>query len=277
MGLIEIHPRTFSQRFGETPSAQRTFVETPDVATFEALPALGSEHPEYAALKCASVEKTTGYGGDPDQVSYQISYAPAPTCEQEPHPLSRCDRWSIGTSGSNTPVTTWFDGGVETPLVNSAGDVITGYNKRRLEMRLSVSGNRADLPMATARTVVNAVNATAWGGGVAGSWLCSGSSAQQHTELVGTEVVDFWAVSFEFLYSAELWTLTVPDVGLYHISGGVRRRAMVADADGNYIPSPKPVPLNSDGTLKTSGDPDLLDRTIYREIDFGTYFGDPPT
>ena len=26
MGRIEIHPRTFSQRFGETPNAQRTFI-----------------------------------------------------------------------------------------------------------------------------------------------------------------------------------------------------------------------------------------------------------
>lgn len=165
MGLIEIHPCMFSQRFGETPSAQRTFVETPDVATVEALPALGSEHPEYAAMRCTAVQKTTGYGGDPDQISYAISYAPAPSCEQEPSPLQRCDRWSIGTSGSSVPSTTWFEDGVEKPLVNSAGDVFTGHNKRQLEMRLAVSGNRAAFPIAIARAVVNTTNATTWGGG----------------------------------------------------------------------------------------------------------------
>lgn len=277
MGLIEIHPRTFSQRFGETPSAQRTFVETPDVDTFEPLPALGSEHPEYAAMKCTAVEKKTGYGGDPDQISYSISYAPAPNCEQEPHPLLRCDRWSIGTSGSSVPATTWYDNGIEKPLVNSAGDVFTGHNKRRLEMRLSVSGNRVDFPIDTARAVVNTTNASAWGGGAARSWLCSGSSAQQRTELVGTDIVEFWAVSFEFLYSSEGWDLSIPDVGLFYIEGYKKRRAVVEDADGNYLPSPKPVPLNADGTLKTSGEPNLLNRTIYKEIEFGAYFSEPPT
>ena len=48
------------------------------------------------------------------------------------------------------------------------------------------------------------------------------------------------------------------------------------DADGNYIPSPKPLPLNPDGSLKTSGDPAILQRPVYREIDFSTYFGSPP-
>ena len=277
MGRIEIHPRTFSQRFGEAPSAERTFIETPDVDTVEVLPAIGQEHPEYAALKCTGVAKTTGYGGDPDQISYRVTYAPAPTCEQEPNPLSRCDRWSIGTSGSSVPATTWLDSGTEKALVNSAGDPISGFSKRRLELRLSVAGNRADFPIATARTVVNATNSTTWGGGAQRTWLCSGASAQQKTELVGTLIVEFWAITFEFLYNADLWSLSVPDVGLNYInSSGAKVRATVEDADGNYIPSPKPLPLNSDGSLKASGDADILQRPVYREIDFSTYFGSPP-
>lgn len=276
MGRIEIHPRTFSQRFGESPTAERTFVETPDVDVFEALPAIGQEHPEYAALKCTGVAKTTGYGGDPDQISYRVSYAPAPSCEQEPNPLERCDRWSIGTSGTTTPATTWLDSGVEKALVNSAGDPISGFSKRRLEVRLTVSGNRAAFPMSMARTVVNATNLTAWGGGAQRTWLCSGASAQQRTELVGTLVLEFWAISFEFLYNDELWSLSVPDVGLNYISAsGAKVRVTVEDADGNYIPSPKPLPLNADGSLK-NGEPNVLQRPVYREIEFSSYFGDPP-
>jgi len=276
MGRIEIHPRTFSQRFGETPNAQRTFIETPDVATFEALPGIGSEHPEYAALKAVSVNKTTGYNGDPDQIQYVIAYAPAPTCEQEPNPLDRCDRWTVGTSGSQVPATTWLDSGVEKPLINSAGDPIGGYNKRRLEMRLTVSGNRATSQIATARAVVNATNSSGWGGGVARSWLCSGASSRERTELVGTLVVNFWEVSFDFLYNEELWSLSVPDVGLNYLAAGVKKRAFVEDSDGNFVPSPKPVALNADGSLR-SGDPLVLQRPVYREIEFSTYFGNPPT
>jgi len=277
MGRIEIHPRTFSQRFGESPSAERTFIETPDVDTVELLPAIGEPHPEYAALKCTGVAKTTGYSGDPEAISYRVTYAPAPTCEQAPNPLDRCDRWSIGTSGSSTPATTWIDNGTEKALVNSAGDPIGGQTKRRLEMRLSVSGNRAAFPMATSKAVVNATNASGWGGGSAGTWLCSGASAQQRTELVGTLVVDFWQIGFEFLYNEEGWALHVPDVGLNYLSGGAKKRATVEDADGNFVPSPKPLPLNSNGTLKAAGSlPDLLVRPIYRQIEFSTYFGNPP-
>lgn len=276
MGRIEIHPRTFSQRFGETPNAQRTFIETPDVATFEPLPGIGSEHPEYAALKAVSVAKTTGYNGDPDQIQYVISYSPAPTCEQEPNPLDRCDRWTVGTSGSQVPATTWLDNGVEKPLINSAGDPIGGYNKRRLEMRLTVSGNRASSQIATAKAVVNATNSAGWGGGAPRSWLCSGATARERTELVGTLVVNFWEVSFDFLYNEELWSLSVPDVGLNYLNGGVKKRAYVEDSDGNFVPSPKPVALNADGSLR-SGDPLILQRPVYREIEFSTYFGDPPT
>ena len=104
--------------------------------------------------------------------------------------LDRCDRWTVGTSGSQVPATTWLDNGVEKPLINSAGDPIGGYNKRRLEMRLTVSGNRASSQIATAKAVVNATNSAGWGGGAARSWLCSGATARERTELVGTLVVN---------------------------------------------------------------------------------------
>jgi len=277
MGMIEIHPRKFSQRFGASPSAERTFIDTPDVDTVEVLPSIGEEHPEYAALKCTSVSKTTGYGGDPDQTSWKISYAPAPTCEQEPNPLARCDRWQIGTSGSSVAATTWIDNGTTKALVNSAGDPIGGQTKRRLDMKLSVSGNRLAFPIETAKATVNTVNDATWGGAAAGNWLCSGASAQQRTELVGTLVVEFWAISFEFLYNSDGWALKVPDVGLNFInSSGFKLRAYVQDNDGNYVPSPKPLPLNSDGSLKQSGDADILTRPIYPAVNFSTYFGEPP-
>lgn len=278
MGRIEIHPRTFSQRFGDSPSAQRTFIDTPNIDTFEALPVIGEEHPEFAALTCVGVERETGYNGDPDQISYRVSYAPAPACEQAPNPLERCDRWSIGGGSTTEAITSYYDGTTMQPLVNSAGDAITGYQKRRSDLRLTVAANRATFPIATARAVINTVNESGWGGGAPTTWICSGASAQQRTELVGTLVVDFWAITFEFLYRESGWRLVVPNVGFNYIGyDGIKRRMYIEDQDGNYIPSPKPLPLESDGFIRLgNARPDLMAFDIYRTSDFSAYFGDPP-
>lgn len=74
MGLIEIHPRTFTRSRGSTPTAERRFVETPDVTIEEELPAIGSEHPEYAAMVCVGITKTSGHQGDPQQTLYSCRY-----------------------------------------------------------------------------------------------------------------------------------------------------------------------------------------------------------
>ena len=74
MGRIEIHPRTFERNFRQSPRAQRRFLETPDVTIQEELPAIGSTHPEYAALVCVSITKTTGHGNDPSQTLYVLTY-----------------------------------------------------------------------------------------------------------------------------------------------------------------------------------------------------------
>lgn len=74
MGRIEIHPRTFARSRGSTPTAERRFVETPDVTIEEPLPVLGEVHPEFAAMTCVSVTARSGYGGDPQQTEYTIRY-----------------------------------------------------------------------------------------------------------------------------------------------------------------------------------------------------------
>jgi len=74
MGMIEIHPRTFTRSRGSTPTAERRFVETPDVTVEESLPALGEPHPEYASMTCVSVTKRSGYNSDPQQTEYTIRY-----------------------------------------------------------------------------------------------------------------------------------------------------------------------------------------------------------
>lgn len=74
MGRIEIHPRTFTRARGTTPTAERRFVETPDVDVDEQVPAIGEAHPEFAALVCVRLTKTSGYNNDPQQTLYVASY-----------------------------------------------------------------------------------------------------------------------------------------------------------------------------------------------------------
>lgn len=74
MGRIEIHPRTFSRNRNATPTAERRFVETPDVDVNEQIPVLGEVHPEFAAMTCVRVNKTSGYNNDPQQTLWVASY-----------------------------------------------------------------------------------------------------------------------------------------------------------------------------------------------------------
>lgn len=74
MGRIEIHPRTFTRNRSGTPTAERRFLDTPDVTVEEPLPAIGSEHPEFAALVCVSITATSGHNGDPQQTMHSVKY-----------------------------------------------------------------------------------------------------------------------------------------------------------------------------------------------------------
>lgn len=74
MGRIEIHPRIFNRSRSDTPTAERRFLETPDVTVQEPLPGIGSPHPEFAALVCVSISTTSGYGGDPQQTLHTFRY-----------------------------------------------------------------------------------------------------------------------------------------------------------------------------------------------------------
>jgi hypothetical protein len=74
MGLIEIHPRTYTRSVGNAPSAERRFVDTPDVTVREALPVIGSAHPDHFDLKCVSILSSTHHEGDPQQTLFTVRY-----------------------------------------------------------------------------------------------------------------------------------------------------------------------------------------------------------
>ena len=204
---------------------------------------------------------------------------------QDPNPLNRPDVWSLSTSGTTEAATVAYDysGGsaVQVPIENTAGDAITGYKKRRSEVTMTVSGNRSASPFLLAVLYVNKTNTVAWANGQPRTWLCTGISGTQESEIVGDEIVDYWKVRFSFSYNPETWDLVVPNVGLNELvtvnGTPTKRRISVEDSDGNYVPSAKPVALNPDGTARAAGTAaDLLSVIVYEKADFVSQFGSPP-
>lgn len=271
----EIHPRSFTNRLGEPPTATRKFVEVIHGDGPDDIPAIGAPHPEDAALECSEVTSESGYEGDVGAVTYTATYT-LPQSAADPNPLSRPDVWSFSSGGVSVPATFWNDAGTYRPIVNAAGDAIGGLSRQQLECRLSVTGNRAAFPMSVASAVTNATNASGYAGGNPRAWLCSGITGSQKREYVGQAVIDYWEVTAELVYNDDLWVVRAPNVGLNYIDGsGAKRRCYVLDEDGNYVPSSNPVPLDSSGGM-SSGEPAILEFTVYREIDFSSYFGNPP-
>lgn len=274
MGVIELHPRSTTTAQGNSSSAERRFLDTPYSNGSEAVPPLGDAHPEYASLKAVEISVETGYGGDPSQTLTVVRYsADGTTCENEPDPLQRCARWSFSTGGVSVPAFSWLDNGTRKPLVNSAGDLITGHQVQQLEVRAVKTYNLASFPLSGAAYLTNKVNSSSYLGGNARSWLCAGIRATQKTELVNGVAVNYYECQAELVYNDGLWVLYVPDVGIHYLDGGVKKRCYVEDNDGNYVPTSGPVALNTDGSMGSQVQ--FLERPVYGEVNFAAEFGTP--
>jgi len=208
---------------------------------------------------------------------------------KDPNPLNRPDVWSLSASGTVVDATTYYADANDTvkQIVNTAGDPLRGLKRRQGEITLNVKGNRLDSPFSLATGFVNRTNAAAWADGAERTWLCTSVSAQQQTELVGDELLDYWSVSFSFAYRPETWSVQAPNVGLNQLtyvpdSNGtpilVKRRITIQDGSGNIVPTSKPQPLDENGSFAgVTAEADLLTFRVYRTADFASYFGEPPT
>lgn len=74
LGVIEIHPRTFSKSRRGTPTAERIFLVTPDVTTVEPIPTIGEVHPDHNSLTCVKLSEVSGFNGDPEQTQVKAIY-----------------------------------------------------------------------------------------------------------------------------------------------------------------------------------------------------------
>jgi hypothetical protein len=282
----EVIPRTFSHKFGESPTAERKYHLTTDgpVGTQEALDAIGifhgSSHPEYSYLWCSegAVTELDRYHVE---VKYSYSVPAIGTADSSPNPLSRADIWSFSTGGSAVPALAYFHGsgnGDVRALVNSAYDFFEGAMTEESELRCTISGNRKAFPVGIATTVTNCVNVDGYLGAAPYQWKCVGISGQQQVEVVDSKEVKYWSVSVELAYRQSGWRLMLPNVGYNYLEGGQQKRAYVIDTDsGERVASSNPVALNNNGSLKGSGvAPDILYRRVHKELEFAPLFGKPP-
>ena len=279
--------RTASHKFGESPKFERRWVcvlDSPDTTATDCVTATGAfhgtGHPEIAAAICTEVVVNEQYEGSRYHNEVLAKYEIPRGTETDPNPLNRPDVWSFESSGANIPALVYFDGTAEKPLVNSAGDYFEGLTVDEAQQKVTIQGNRATFPSAIAAAVTNCINQSGYLGGGQNTWKCQGIRGERKVEVVGGTELYFWDVTVTLLYRQTGWNLKIPDVGYNYSEGGQRKRCWVLDPDDNTtkIPSANPVALNGNGLMQGPGTPpSILDRRIYRQVDFQSYFGTPPT
>ena len=284
IGFREILPRTFSHKFGESPSAEIKYAVTVDepTPTQTIIASLGifhgAPHPEFAYLRMLDAQVT-----ETDRHHAEVTYKyEVPQQEDlDPNPLARPDVWSFSTGGAQVPALVYYDGtgnGSKKPLQNTALDFFEGLTTLEAEVRASISGNRADFPLADATAVTNSVNDATYLGGAKHTWLCAGISGQQATEVINDTELRYWQITVELVYRRSGHNLLLPNVGWNYLDNGQKKRAWVLDAESNEkVASGAPVALDANGNIKAAGQgPDILERRVYPEAAFSSYFGTPP-
>jgi hypothetical protein len=282
--------RTHEHKFGEPPIATRTIkaVEeifeggggsSSDIAAVLAV-AKGSPHPDFPGLQC--IEKNSTETVETSNASLkkitEITSVYSVVQKDDENPLTEPDIWTFQTQGAAIAALYYIDGNTIKPLTNSAGDYIKGLEVDEAQTKLTVKGNRASFPSATATALTNCVNSGAFLGGSAHSWKCQGITGSLKYETVNDIVIQYWEVTVELLYRQTGWNLRLPDIGFNFIEGGVKKRAMVFDDQNKeWVASADPVALNGTGGLAGNDPPAVLERRLYRAVDFSAYFGSPPS
>ena len=281
-------PRRNQFRFGESPVLERRFVCTVDdpssVTAAMCAQAVGvdfaSPHPEYADVPCTGIDVLEAYEGSRYHVEFVANYEVSQDILDNLNPLLRQDRWTFETQGVAVPAFYYYDvagdNNSRKPLTNSAYDFFEGLTTDEAQTRVVITGNRATFPSALAISLTNTVNASTWLSSPARTWKCMGISGEFQQEMVGTSLVEYWQITATLMYRQSGWDLLLPDMGFNALVGGQKRRVMTFDFENSeWIPSPVPMGLDGSGN-QTFGAPAILTRRVFREVDFDTYFGNPP-
>lgn len=182
--------------------------------------------------------------------------------------------WSASGSTSVIPVYKDVD---DVMITNSAGDPLEGLEKEKSEFTLVLTKpyRMHNEWIAIARGYTDTVNAAAWNGGQAETWLCRFRSASVER----TDGLVYWSTQWEFAYRAENWRLKPWDIGFHQLDGeggGDYAKKSIVGADGKSVK--QPVAL-AGGTPLPAGEPPVVIRDgdgakVYEQTDFGSAFGE---
>ena len=279
------------QKFGEPPVHIRKFRAVQEISYQQQSSrtdlaaavntSQGSPHPVFSGASCTELTSTESVEETATGKKLITEITAVYTVVKESpgiHPLSKPDIWSFQTQGAAVAAFFYFNGSDIEPLTNSAGDYIKGLQVDEAQTKVVIKGNRASFPSSLATALTNCVNGSAFLGGSADHWKCQGISGQLKYESVNGTTVKYWEVTVELLYRQTGWNLQLPDIGFNYISDGQKRRAMVFDNENKeWLASADPIALNGQGGQVAPGDPPaVLNRRLYRRVDFSTYFGTPP-
>lgn len=289
LGVFE-QPRTGSHKLGESPTFERSFIVPVSNASHsfaEIVTACGvthgSPHPEFFGAKVDNLEVSESTESGSEEGGFVVNVKATYAVQQrdwDPSPLARPDVWKFITQGAAVPALYYYEGSGTTlkPLTNSAGDYFEGLMVDEGQQKITITGNRAAFPSATAAAVTNAVNGTSFLGFGQDCVKVQGISGELVSEVVNEQEVFYWKVTAELLARQTGWNLLIPDVGFNFVEGGVKKRAYVTGPEGDKIASANPVALNGSGGLQSGATlPEILTRRIYKRIEFSSYFGTPPS
>ena len=292
LAVNEVLPRGYSHQFGGSPTASMVFIVTTDGTTpqQDILDAVGYElgttHPEFSFLECSGIEVT-----ETDKYHSEVSLAffvrPVDSTEPGQLPFSLPDVWTFSTGSGQAACTTHFptakNNVLTAPLTNKANDAYEGITKAEPELRATISGYRQLFPATDAARLTGAINDDKFAGGEKHTWQCAGISGTPERQVIGGEMVEFWAITVELIYRLSTHNLLLPNAGLNYLENGVagkKRRCWVVTEDGDKVASAGPMALADNGDLKQIGagpyPPDILTFRIYPEENFAIWFGNPP-
>jgi hypothetical protein len=274
-----------SRKFGEPPVFQRKFVvevddpttKQTDIANYPGVVFLQA-HPEASYCKAMNVS-VANYNGSRWHYEVTWDYELPKQANVDPNPLARADIWKWSTGGLQVPALYYYEGDTLATLQNSANDFFEGATTDISTLQASISGNRATFNYELATTVTNSVNSSAYLGGAAYTWKCSGIAANPAVEVVNEIEIRYWQVEVTLEYRPDGWPLQLPNVGWNFLSGGTKRRVTVDYDPGSgqpieKVPASNPQPLTSAGALST-GAPTVLVRRVHKAVNFQSYFGTP--
>jgi alkylated DNA repair dioxygenase AlkB len=283
LSYTELATVAASRKFGEPPVFQRKFVvevddpttKQTDIANYPGVVFLQA-HPEASYCKAMNVS-VSNYNGSRWHYEVTWDYELPKQQNVDPNPLARADIWKWSTGGLQVPALYYYEGDTLAPLQNSANDFFEGATTDISTLQASISGNRATFDYALATTVTNSVNSSAYLGGAAYTWKCSGIAANPAVEVVNESEIRYWQVEVTLEYRPDGWPLQLPNVGwnyLDSVEGKTRVWVKDKNSPGEKIPASNPQPLTSSGDLAT-GAPTILVRRVHKAVNFQQYFGTP--